>query len=214
MFMETRVLSIPYDNQSLAAPTPWIPWPRANGKSAVAAKRRCFWANVDRNRRVAELAESFVASAWQTFQGLKIEDTLITSDIQPTVAVLVEVAEQGRQLERFLSKWQVCDAIPTGPDYEPPDNGHDEIKLPGRIMTLAYLFRYKTAADIVIRATGGHGSLHWIEMSTGARGCFSQPRWIIDVADEHDGCLDVSTAARQNEYLEAPYRIERPVIPE
>lgn len=123
--------------------------PPGKFQDPLDAKRRLYWHNDRRNRRVAEVARRLVLRRTKTVLSL-IGDAMLSQEIltatKTGVAVLVETPEHARELAKWLPGW----AVWKGGDLEvaKPEPGC------GVIVTEMAARETVISAGVLIRATG------------------------------------------------------------
>ena len=170
----------------------------ATGLMPLERKRQAMWHNLHRNRAIAELAQSLWARDLRALANYgilrehapRLFDPRRPADRRPSVAILVESPEHGRQHHRLLRDWQLLDAtsgVGREVDSLPPefDKG---------IVTVLRAHRVGLAADMVIRADGMGGT--W-DTDYGAYGHRHEVEMlVVDIQDDFDvQAIDDSHAA-------------------
>jgi hypothetical protein len=186
------------------------PWsPPVHADSPLARKRAAYWHHDQRNQTLAELAVAFC-------EGREIvlgQHGLFVSPRQyywadqtgrPSVTLLVESAEHGRVLLRYLPGWTLLDAVPA-PDGQAQESVVDDPfavrRYDRKIITLVRASMLGALdTDVLIRATGDQWPL--------ALSSFPPVRWpdqtsevlLIDIADDFDGAAQEASRRRQRDY--------------
>jgi hypothetical protein len=192
---EPRVLLLPFRGG-----------PAPGDVSLVERKRRMVWANMGRNKLIAELAVGMARNARRTLRGLGVDDADVNliDRVRQRVVVLAETVEQARRLMIFLPGWEVLDAVPVEGEYagwgKEPDQDADPP--PGRIATLVYAARYGLGCEILVRATAGSGKLGWDSFRGGCNKKGTTPDLVIDIADHVGDREDTDAEVRRREYRE------------
>ncbi len=197
------------------APTPWAqaavlaigPFaspPECEG-DALERKRRNLWRNTARNRGIAQAALAVADGDETTLRRLAMLDppgiSPWISSPDPSVAVLVETAEHGRELHRLLPGFELY----AGQDATTLEETVGLPLMPARaVVTMLRAHRRGVAADIIIRADGTASSWgrdfepHW----------FSKSRvLVVDVADKFDAMARRDTRARWTNYANRGWTI-------
>ena len=182
--------------------------PTAKGVSRMSAlrrKRRLIWRNTQRNAHIAALATAVQSDGNEALSmyGIEIDRP---SRWPLRVAILVECTEQGQALMALLRGWELLDAVPAeyGPNYDPDCDPSRDWRPGSRlIVTLMYAVKHDVSADVLIRATGGRGSLTYIP----------EPTVLIDIADGFDARAEADTLVRIRDYRLRGWGVIRRCVP-
>jgi hypothetical protein len=177
----------------LAAPA----YPPALWANALRRKRDMFWQNSHRNQQIALTAQALQQGNTCRLRKLGLDEVakLMRSSQEnaPTVAIVIESPEHGRELVQGLPGWRLdlaSESISPKSDHSLKQN---------TILTLSRALKSKVVAEIVVYAAGG--GKRWID-SVGLTSWFLTGRQsiVIDVADDCDPQSKRDVLARRADF--------------
>jgi hypothetical protein len=174
------------------------------GDTALERRRRGCWENERRNSLIAHVARAYATqnSAALCHFGLLPDEKAALPE--GDVAIVVETLEHARFLLRYLPDWPIYHAKPDCDD----EDGETAGSRPGQgaIITVVCAAREGIDAGILIRATGGTGTV--------ALARFCPPRQkdgrsalLIDFDDSHDPQAADETRRRVSDYLARNWKV-------
>jgi hypothetical protein len=185
------------------APRPIPIW----GDTALQRRRRGCWDNEPRNWRIACIARACAAQdraalcRWGLLQDEK--DALPRGG----VAILVETLEHARRLLRFLPGWPVRHAMP---DCDDEDGETRKSRTgQGKIITVVRAASEGVHAGILIRATGGSGTVSLARFCP-PRQKDGRSALLIDFDDSHDPQAADEARRRVKEYVARGWKVHSP----
>jgi hypothetical protein len=177
------------------------------GDTALERRRRGCWLNERRNSLIAHVARAYVtrnSAALRRFGVLQDEKAALP---QGGVAILVETLEHARFLLQYLPDWPIHHAKPVCVD----EDGETAGSRPGQgtIITLVRAARLGIHAGILIRATGGSGTVSLARFSPPRQKNGRSPL-LIDFDDGHDPQAADDARRRVKEYMARGWNVHGP----
>ncbi|QJW94607.1 hypothetical protein [Frigoriglobus tundricola] len=170
---------------------------------ALQEKKKLYWHNGRRNRRVAEVARCLVKAKKKSVRSIFNGDEPLVKEVvaaaKSGVAVVVETPVHAREFADLLPGWVIWTA--NGLDVAEPEPGC------GIITTETAATQYGIGAGVLIRATGTRWALPEINWPSVRR---VESAVLIDFADEFHPQAAKNAAARTQSYQKAGMTVWTP----
>jgi hypothetical protein len=182
------------------------PWtPPVSDVTALERKRLLYWANDKRNDLLARVAAAIRAgdmkSVWE--QGLLLGDGTevgVSEGRVPSVTVLVESTEHGRELLRRMPGWRMLDAVPR-PDGNPTPPADPFRPMDRTVLTYVAASRL-AALDTHVLVSGGPEWPLALDAFPARPPRTTERVLLVEVADDVDAQARAAVRRRFHSYVE------------
>lgn len=178
--------------------------------NALERKREWYWRNAARNEYIANVAMSIAEDRRDDLRQMGLADAIATpsENHAPSIAVIVESPEHGREMAAWLPGWPLLMA------YSKADvaaGGEAEQSTPAlAIVTSSYAAMYGVTANVIIRGTGTAWPLRIKRFPPERRRGTPTEILVIDFQDGFHAGAGHDAGLRRTDYLRRGYRVVEP----